>query len=279
MRTLGFVGLLSLGILIVSGGAPALAVASTPEVHRAAASGVPEVRWQLAEAVLADGTVYVPDDPALYTLQFLSNRVVIARADCNQLSGSYELDGDALSLVDLVSTLVGCPEGSLGTDYSVWLELVTDFELTDDALILGLDDGGRLRFAPALTGVSWEWQRFLGGNDSMVTPDHPDHFTLQFQDEPDDRVLVRADCNYGSGSFEVAESAIRFDRIGLSRAYCGDESLDHEFLRLLSEVTSYTFLEGRLVLALPVDAGVLILEARALDTDATPAAEATPSNG
>lgn len=279
MRTLACIGLLSLGMLIMNDAAPGLAVKSTPVVNQVTVPAIPEVRWQLVEAVLTDGTVHVPDDPALYTIQFLATGEVVARADCNQMSGSYELDGDTLSLVNLASTLVGCPEGSLGTDYAVWLELVTDYELMDHELILGLDDGSQLHFAPVLTGVTWEWQRFLGGNDSVVAPDRPDEFTLQFQDEPGDRVLVRADCNQGGGSFEVVDSAFRFGEIGLTRVDCGDESFDREFLRLLSEVTSYTYLEGQLVLALPVDAGVLIFEPRVLETEATPVSEATPSSG
>lgn len=274
MRTSGFVALVIAAMLIVASVVSVTAAQSTPVATPAGASGLPEVRWELAEATLADGTVHEPDDPALYFIQFLPDGAVVARADCNQVAGAYELDGDSLSLTGLATTLVGCPEGSLGTDYTAWLEQISSFELMDDTLILNLDDGGRLRFTVSLIGVVWEWQRFLGGNDSVLAPDSPDRFTLQF--EADGRILVRADCNSGNGSVELSGPAISFGAVALSRAYCGDESLDREFLRLLDEVTSFVYFNGQLGLGLPVDAGVLIFIARATNDGAAPAVEATP---
>lgn len=277
MTKFGYFALVVAG-LAMAGLVPAAASQSTPGPTQVAESLLPEVRWELSEAALADGTVHAPDDPELYTIQFLPGGEVIARADCNQVAGAYGLDGDSLGLSGLTTTLAGCPEGSLGADYAAWLDQISGFELTDDALLLDLDDGGELRFTPSLTGVTWEWQRFLGGNNSVVAPQQPDHFTLQFDDGPERIVSVRADCNAGSGGFVQSGPAISIGGLALTDAYCGNGSLDREFLRLLDEVTSFTFLEGRLVLALPVDAGVLIFEARAIDNAATPVAGGTPAS-
>lgn len=275
MRTSGCVALVVAGLLIAVGFAPTTAYQSTPGATPVGESALPEVRWELAGAALADGTVHEPDDPTLYTIQFLPDGAVVARADCNQVAGAYELDGDSLSLTGLTTTLVGCPNESLGADYGVWLDQAAGVELTDDALILILDDGGRLRFAPSLTGVGWEWQRFLGGNDSVLAPEHPEDYTIQF--EEDGLLLFQADCILtGTATGVVSGSRFAYDLTPVHDNSCGADSLAREFLRLLSEVTSFNFLEGRLVLALPVDAGVLIFEARAIDPAVAPDAEATP---
>lgn len=275
MRTSGVGALIVAAMLFAADVAPATAAQSTPGAPPAAEFALPEVRWELAEATMADGTVPQPDDPALYTIQFLPDGAVVARADCNEVAGAYQLDGDSLSLAGLATTLVGCPEPSLGADYAGWLDRVAGFEVADDALILILDDGGWLRFAPSLTGVGWEWQRFLGGNDSVLAPEHPEDYTIQF--EEDGLLLFQADCILnGTATGVVSGSRFAYDLTPVHDNSCGADSLDREFLRLLSEVTSFTFLEGRLVLALPVDAGVLIFEARAIDPAVAPDAEATP---
>ncbi|MDQ3692754.1 MAG: META domain-containing protein [Chloroflexota bacterium] len=270
-------GVLS-GALMAAAAVPGgVAAPATPEATPAGDGALPPIVWQLTEAALADGTVETPEDPSRYTIQFLPDGSVAARADCNQVGGSYEITGDALTLSGLMMTLVGCPAGSLGTEYVGWLALVTSYEVATDRLILSLADGGTLRFLPAIVGVVWEWQRFLGSNDSAVESGEPENYTLQF--EADGRVLARADCNHGRGQYTVEAPAIDIERVGLTRMACPAESLADEFVAYLDEVTSFVIVDGELSLALPTDGGFLIFTARAIvEAPATPAA-ATPSGG
>jgi heat shock protein HslJ len=264
-------------LLVAAGTTLTLAQATpgaTPEATPESAGGLPETVWQLTEAALADGTTHVPDDPALYTIQFLPDGLLSARADCNQVGGTYEVDGDALILSEMRTTLVGCPEGSLGGDYTAWLESVVGFELAEDALILSLEDGGTLRFEPMLLGVTWEWHEFLGGDDTVITPANPGDYTIRFQE--DGSVLVQADCNRGSGSYTADESTIDIEQIALTRMACPDDSLGNDFAANLEEVSSYVYAGGQLALALPVDSGILLFRARA--QTGTPD-EATPAGG
>lgn len=264
--------LLLIGIVsVASGTVPVSARQASPAATPAEAVGLPETVWHLADVTLVDDTVVSIDDPPSYTIQFLSDGRVVARADCNQVSGDYTVGGDALTLSALVTTLLVCSEDSLGSDYTAWLEQVISFELSDDALILIRDDGVRLRFMPALVGVSWQWQRFEASNDTVTAPDNPADYMLRF--EPGGRVLVRADCNTGSGRYTADGATITIRDLGLTRQDCGAGSLGNEYVQRLLEVASFTFSSGQLALALPVDAGILLFVARAeADAAATPEA-------
>jgi heat shock protein HslJ len=265
--------LLLIGFMVVAGGAmPTSARQATPPATPAEADGLPETLWYLAEVTLADGTVVSIDDPSLYTIQFLPDGQLAARADCNQVAGEYTIDGSTLTFSPLLSTLVGCPEGSLGSDFTAWLDQVLSYELGDDGLVLVLDDGGRLQFVPALVGVTWQWQRFEESTGTVTAPDNPANYTLRF--EQDGSLLVRADCNTGRAGYTTDGSMIEIEPIALTRMACGEESLGSEFVRDLEEVSSYAFTGGQLALALPVDVGILLFVGRA-DGDAL----ATPEAG
>jgi hypothetical protein len=54
-----------------------------------------------------------PDDPAKYTIAFLSDSSVAAQIDCNRGFGRYHIDGKAIRIGPLASTRMGCPPGSL----------------------------------------------------------------------------------------------------------------------------------------------------------------------
>jgi para-nitrobenzyl esterase len=94
---------------------------------------------------------------------------------------------------------------------------------------------------------------------------------MQFQ--PDGAVTVRADCNRGVGSYTADAPQIDIIRIATTRAACPPESLADRWLRDLEAVVSFVFRDGNLYLALPADAGILELAARAVEeVPATPAA-------
>lgn len=115
-------------------------------------SGLPkdalDVSWewsQLTETLPASQSV-VPD-PENYTLAFSADGTFALKADCNLVSGDYEVDGDSLSLIFGPSTLAFCGEESLDTLYLQLLDIVTSYELVDGNLILHLgEDVGKMVF-------------------------------------------------------------------------------------------------------------------------------------
>jgi heat shock protein HslJ len=94
--------------------------------------------------------------------------------------------------------------------------------------------------ASTLAGPVWQWTE---------TGASPEHYTLQFMD--DGRVVVRADCNRGSGRYTAdASGNLTLSAIALTKMGCPAGSLDAAFMRDLREVSGYRLEGGTLRLAL-----------------------------
>jgi len=98
-----------------------------------------------------------------------------------------------------------------------------------------------------LTGRPWHWQRTEVDGRSIVAS-APDRYTLTF--EGGGRVLVRADCNRGSGSYEINGASMKLGPAALTRMGCPAGTQDAEFVQPLVRVTSYAIDNGELVLTL-----------------------------
>jgi heat shock protein HslJ len=99
-----------------------------------------------------------------------------------------------------------------------------------------------------IVGPVWQWQRTTLGSAPAVVATGPERYSLSF--DGGGRVNVRADCNRGSGSYEVNDTRIKFGAIALTRMACLPASQDAEFLRGLVQATSYGLDRGELVLTL-----------------------------
>lgn len=95
---------------------------------------------------------------------------------------------------------------------------------------------------------TWHWQRTRLADGREVVASAPDRYTLRF--EGGGRVLLRADCNRGSGSYEVNGGAMKLAPVALTRMGCPDGSQDTEFVQALSRVTAYAINGKELVLTL-----------------------------
>ena len=95
---------------------------------------------------------------------------------------------------------------------------------------------------------TWQWQRAKLAEGRDVSATAPDRYTLKF--EGGGRVLLRADCNRGSGSYEVNGAAMKLSPIALTKMACPSGSQDTDFLQALSRVTSYAISDKELVLTL-----------------------------
>jgi len=261
-------------IVVALSALPTFAAQGTP----GPGEGITPVVWQLTRIVPPGATALVSDDPSLNTLQFLPDGKVNVRADCNSGQGNYEVDGFDLKIGPVIMTLMACAEESIGDEFAANLESVSSFAYAEDELVLTTDDGGTLHFVPALTGVIWEWQEFLGGNGQQVVPDDPSAYTITFEDES--KFAVRADCNVGSGTYTVDGPSIDMTVEALTRAACPPESHSDRFLRDLDDTTSHFFRDGRLYLELMADAGISTFAARPLTDEGTPVpGEGTPVGG
>jgi len=86
-------------------------------------------------------------DSENYNLVFRSDGTYSAKADCNQLMGDYELQGNQFRLKPGISTLAACTPESSYDVYRNLLEQVTSVGTRDGVLVLVLaDDAGIMNF-------------------------------------------------------------------------------------------------------------------------------------
>lgn len=89
---------------------------------------------------------------------------------------------------------------------------------------------GNAPTAPSdLIGATWRLVSIERDSGPSTVVTSPERYTLEFLDEG--RVAVRADCNRCSGSFTLSGETLSIGTLACTRAFCGSESLDTEFLR------------------------------------------------
>jgi para-nitrobenzyl esterase len=112
---------------------------------------------------------------------------------------------------------------------------------------------------PSLAGTAWRLVRFQGGEDTIVRPDDPAKYTLEFG--ADGTVTARIDCNRGRGSWTSPEPGqLSLGPLALTRAMCPPGSLHDRIVRDWSFVRTYVIQDGHLFLSLFADAGIYELE-------------------
>lgn len=93
-----------------------------------------------------------PIDGPTLTISF-ENGQVGGNAGCNSYGGSYEVDGEKLTISEVFATLMAClePEGMMEQE-AMFLQFLGDaqrFEMADGQLQLFRSDGEALTFVPA----------------------------------------------------------------------------------------------------------------------------------
>ncbi|HTQ01861.1 MAG TPA: META domain-containing protein [Casimicrobiaceae bacterium] len=106
---------------------------------------------------------------------------------------------------------------------------------------------------------TWQWQRTQLPDGRATVAAEPERYTLKF--EGGGRVLVRADCNRGSGAYEVNGSAMKIAPIATTRMACPPDSQDAAFMQGLSVVTDYSINDRELALTL-ANGGTMRLRAQ-----------------
>ena len=91
----------------------------------------------------------VVDDPALYTLLLNPDGTYQVKADCNQASGRYTLEGSSIKLEPGPTTLAECEPGSLYNTFLMNLGNTATFVTDNDRLYMNLwADAGNMVFIP-----------------------------------------------------------------------------------------------------------------------------------
>lgn len=104
-------------------------------------------QWEAFQDTAEVNDLTVPD-PENYTLTLNEDGTASIKADCNQVTWTYELDGSQLTFDTTgPSTLAMCAEGSLDTQYLERLGATASYVMEDGKLYLNLwADAGNLVF-------------------------------------------------------------------------------------------------------------------------------------
>ncbi len=108
----------------------------------------------------------------------------------------------------------------------------------------------------ALQGPVWSLVQIQSMDDTLYTPARDGQFTLQFL--ADGRLQVRADCNRGSGRWQLeAPSRLTLGPIAVTKMFCGEASIDARFLGDLGYVRGFLLRDGALYLTTLADGSIL----------------------
>jgi len=253
--------------------------AAQPPSPTGPAAGLEGPTWNWIKTDYSNGSTTAAPDPAKYTLTF-DQTVKRFRfvADCNNGSGVYTVDGPSLSMKVQGITRAICPPPS--DEYVKMLDQVASYKIEGSTLYLAFKvDGGIMTFTtggaqpapgagsggatapttPAgsnlqrLTTGVWKWQQSADNSGKSWTSPNPANYTVQFN--ADGTVGIQADCNRVGGSYKADETSLTIQLGPTTLMACPPPTLDSEFLRQLSEVSSYFFDGNSLILLWKMDTG------------------------
>lgn len=99
--------------------------------------------------------------------------------------------------------------------------------------------------ADSITSIKWLWEGY-NHFDSYTPVTNPENYTLSFS--PDGTCYIKSECNSGNGSYILEENNLTIDSTAITTMACGPDSMDPEYLGLLTGVNSAAIEDGQLVL-------------------------------
>ena len=208
--------------------------------------------WQWQQTQMNNDDQFVPDNPANYTVQFMPDGTLSAQADCNQVGGSYTLDGSQITITLGPSTLAACPEGSLGDQFVQNLGQANSYLFDGSDLIINLMfDSGTMRFSPQsdeLAGTSWTVIAYNNGQGGVVSTIIGTELTADFG--ADGTLSGSAGCNNYNAGYQVDGSSITIGPAITTRMACAEPAgimeQEQAYLAALSTAATYQITGDRL---------------------------------
>lgn len=100
--------------------------------------------WSWISATQASGDILVPNMTEAFKLTFTDSSRFSATTDCNNIGGSYTVDGNSITFSEIFSTKMFCSD-SQEAEFIALLDKVKDYEFTSKGeLMFGLTDGGEM---------------------------------------------------------------------------------------------------------------------------------------
>ncbi len=205
--------------------------------------------WQLT----ADAPLGVALAGAGVTARFEDGKLS-GRSGCNEYNGTYEVDGDALTIgPNIASTNMACPAPQMAVEqaYLSRLPKVASFTIDGDTLTLA-DDGGETVLtyeatdpAEAIQG-QWEVTSYYAGT-AVTSVLGGVSLTAEFNS--DGTVSGNTGCNTFNGPYEIDGENITIGPLTTTLAACGTMELDQQqsdYLNALALARTFEVAAGRL---------------------------------
>ena len=270
---------------------PADGMTAQPSQPEAEAGASPELvgpSWLWQQTLMNNGDLFVPDDSGSYLIQFQPDGTAFIQADCNQVRAGYTVDGNLLTIEPGPSTLVACPEGSLGDQFVRNLSAANSF-FFDDAGDLLIDlkfDSGTMRFSSQsndLAGSNWIVTSYNNGQEAVVNTMTDTELTANFG--TDGRVSGNTGCNNYNAGFTVDGSNITIELGVSTMMFCdqpeGVMDQEQQFLAALSSAATYQIMGNTMQMRTADDAlAAIFMRAPASEeapAEVTPTEEPAPS--
>jgi para-nitrobenzyl esterase len=109
-----------------------------------------------------------------------------------------------------------------------------------------------------LPGTRWRLVRIQSMDDTEAVPDDRSKYTLEFGRAG--ALAGRVDCNRLSGRWTASGESISLGPLAMTRAMCPPGSLSDRYVRALEAAVTWMVVDGRLAIAMQVDAGILHFE-------------------
>ena len=132
----------------------------------------------------------------------------------------------------------------------------------------------------SITGIMWQWAELTETEPASpsVVP-NPENYVLTLSE--DGTASIKADCNMVQWTYTLEGESLTFNTLGPSTlAFCGEDSLDQQFLALMGNGGTVSLEEGRLVLELNENAGRMAFDnGGAAESGSETAPEQMPETG
>lgn len=116
------------------------------------------------------------------------------------------------------------------------------------------DDQSAALALQALTANPWQWERSTEPAQRYWMS-LPEKYTIAF--DADGALTVQADCNSTEGTYTTADSTISIEIDPASLTSCSPESMGETFIQKLGLAAVYAFKNGRLVITMAGDSGLM----------------------
>ncbi len=213
-----------------------------------APAGLPGTSWVVTKV---GGSDTIAD--ARPTIAFGTDGQMVGTGGCNGYGGPYTIDGDAIDVGELASTLILC-EGEVGTQEAAFMAALNGaqtWRITDDG-DLELSGSSDIAAAPAGPEASGSPSSGLEGGWDLAEMGPTADFahllpTIEFR--ADGTVSGFAGCNTYHGTYSTDGASLTLGPLASTKIGCPEpaSSVEAEYLQALSGVTGWAIEpDGRL---------------------------------